>query len=470
MSEMKNERRTEKFEAVLVEIGNLFPSKTNPRKRFCDEAAENLARSIEVSGLLEPVVVRRSGEKFEIVAGERRFRALKSLGRERVPCVVREMSDLDVVRAQLSENIARSELSPVEEAGALADLRELGVLEKDLAAEVSKSEGWVQARLDLGKLPEVVRDAVDVGDLGLGSARALLQVDEVERVDFAQEILNYGDELTSDRVRDLVRDRYVRPRENRRKWAEHWEKVLKSEWGDLAEPVEDPELWGDYVHSYGEGRGKWKTGGDAIGGLAAREGEKGVTWGELAEAHGLKGLLVPAGGVLGDDFGNVVVLVDGGAIQSAERAAREAGGKFTIGPKVSDELAGPKEAPPEEFVGSDVYPIDCEVEKSGWNPWVLRDHLLSLDDWEEIAPKSQVMLAVMDGECPGWRAEACEAISGGLRSYDGGESEGIESVEAEFETWVPVVIWWCLRGEESPRLVRLAGILGVLDFWRECRA
>ena len=171
MSEMKNERRTEKFEAVLVEIGNLFPSKTNPRKRFCDEAAENLARSIEVSGLLEPVVVRRSGEKFEIVAGERRFRALKSLGRERVPCVVREMSDLDVVRAQLSENIARSELSPVEEAGALADLRELGVLEKDLAAEVSKSEGWVQARLDLGKLPEVVRDAVDVGDLGLGSAR-----------------------------------------------------------------------------------------------------------------------------------------------------------------------------------------------------------------------------------------------------------------------------------------------------------
>jgi|14_taG_2_1085336.scaffolds.fasta_scaffold00120_7 ParB family chromosome partitioning protein len=470
MSEIKNEKRAEKFDAVLIEIGNLFPSKTNPRKRFCDEAAENLSRSIEVSGLLEPVVVRRSGEKFEIVAGERRYRALKSLGRDRVPCVVREMSDLDVVRAQLSENIARSELSPVEEAGALADLRELGVLEKDLAAEVSKSEGWVQARLDLGKLPEVVRDAVDIGELGLGSARALLQVDEVERVDFAQEILNYGDELTSDRVRDLVRDRYVRPRENRRKWAEHWEKVLKFEWGDLAAPVEDPELWGDYVHSYGEGRGKWKTGGDAIGGLAARESEKGVTWGELAEAHGLKGMLVPAGGVLGDDFENVVVLVDGGAIQSAERAAREAGRSFTIGPKVSDELGAPKQAPPAESSEANVETIDRKVEKSGWNPWVVRDHLLSLDDWEEVAPKSQVMLAVMDGECPGWRLESFEVISGGLRSFESVENGAISSVEDEFETWVPVVIWWCLRGEESPRLVRLAGILGLLDFWRECRA
>ena len=467
MSEIEREKD---FEAVLIEAEKLFPSKTNPRKRFCDEAAENLARSIEVSGLLEPVVVRRSGEAFEIVAGERRFRALKSLGRETVPCVVREMTDLEVVRAQLSENIARSELSPVEEAGALADLRELGVLEKDLAAEVSKSEAWVQARLDLGKLPEVVRAAVDVGDLGLGSARALLKVDEVERVNFAQEILNYGEELTSDRVRDLVRDRYVRPRENRRKWAEHWDKVLKFEWQDLAEPLDDPELWGDFVHSYGEGRGKWKTGGDSIGGLAARESEKGVTWGELAEAHGLNGLLVPAGGVLGEDFGNVVVLVDGGAIQSAERAAREAGRPFTIGPKVSDELAGPKEAHRAESSEAKVEPIDRKVEKSGWNPWAVRDHLLSLDDWEEFAPKSQVMLAVMDGECPGWREEAFRELSVAFRGFEGGESEVIESVEAEFETWVPVVIWWCLRGEENPRLVRLAGILGLLGFWRECGA
>ncbi len=235
----------------------------------------------------------------------------------------------------------------------------------------------------------------------------------------------------------------------------------------MAAPVEDPELWGDYVHSYGEGRGKWKTGGDAIGGLAARESEKGVTWGELAEAHGLKGMLVPAGGVLGDDFENVVVLVDGGAIQSAERAAREAGRSFTIGPKVSDELGAPKQAPPAESSEANVETIDRKVEKSGWNPWVVRDHLLSLDDWEEVAPKSQVMLAVMDGECPGWRLESFEVISGGLRSFESVENGAISSVEDEFETWVPVVIWWCLRGEESPRLVRLAGILGLLDFWRE---
>ena len=136
-----------------IRIARLRPSDSNPRKDFRDVDQFELMDSIKSVGVLSYLLVRPIGNDFEIVAGERRYRAAKALGLESLPCRVRHLTDEEVGKIQLIENIQRSNLSATEELAGVRELEELGVKGEELAKSLGKTNDWLQLRLDFGKLP-----------------------------------------------------------------------------------------------------------------------------------------------------------------------------------------------------------------------------------------------------------------------------------------------------------------------------
>ncbi len=175
-----------------AEIGQLRPSRFQPRRDFSEAALADLAQSIREQGIVQPIVVVARGEGFEIVAGERRWRAAKLAGLERVPVVVREhTSDRELLELALVENLQREDLNALEAAEAYARLREEFQLTQDqIADRVGKERATVANSLRLLKLSALVKDRVRSGELSAGHARALLalaSVDDQERL--AEEIV-----------------------------------------------------------------------------------------------------------------------------------------------------------------------------------------------------------------------------------------------------------------------------------------
>lgn len=160
------------FECPLEKI---VPQKGQPRQHFDKDRLEELAQSIREHGLIEPLVVRRRGEEFELVAGERRWRAAQRAGLRNVLVVVRDVSTKDAFELALIENIQREELNAVEFAEALQRLlSEHGYTQESLAARVGKDRSTVANALRLLKLPDRVRRLVATGELSEGHGRALL--------------------------------------------------------------------------------------------------------------------------------------------------------------------------------------------------------------------------------------------------------------------------------------------------------
>ena len=175
-----------------AEIGQLRPSRFQPRRDFSEGALADLAQSIREQGIVQPIVVVARGEGFEIVAGERRWRAAKLAGLERVPIAVREhTSDRELLELALVENLQREDLNALEAAEAYARLREEFQLTQDqIADRVGKERATVANSLRLLKLSVLVKDRVRSGELSAGHARALLalaSVDDQERL--AEEIV-----------------------------------------------------------------------------------------------------------------------------------------------------------------------------------------------------------------------------------------------------------------------------------------
>jgi ParB family chromosome partitioning protein len=154
-----------------------------PRKRFDDAKLEELASSIREHGVVEPILVRREGAKYRIVAGERRWRAAQRAGLREIPAVVREASDREAFELALVENIQRADLNAIEEAEAYdALVREHGLTQEALAARVGKERSTVANALRLLKLPPDVRDLVRDGQLEMGHARALLALEQPDPI------------------------------------------------------------------------------------------------------------------------------------------------------------------------------------------------------------------------------------------------------------------------------------------------
>ena len=161
-----------------VDIDRLTPNTMQPRGRFDDERLEELAGSIRSNGIIQPIVVRKVGDRFHIIAGERRWRAAQKAGLLRVPVVVRDVAagqERSVLEMALVENIQRENLNPIDEALAYRRLsEEFSLTQEAIATAVGKDRATVANLLRLLKLPEDVRSAVASGALSMGHARALL--------------------------------------------------------------------------------------------------------------------------------------------------------------------------------------------------------------------------------------------------------------------------------------------------------
>jgi ParB family chromosome partitioning protein len=154
------------------------PNPGQPRTRFSEEALQSLADSIAASGVVQPLLVRSlSGGSYEIIAGERRWRAARIAGVEKVPVVVRDSDEADRLEVALIENMVREDLNPVEEAKACAALVEdLGLSKEDLGKRVGRSRPQISNLIRLLDLPDEVLDLLESGELSEGHGRAILQV------------------------------------------------------------------------------------------------------------------------------------------------------------------------------------------------------------------------------------------------------------------------------------------------------
>jgi ParB family chromosome partitioning protein len=181
------------FEEVAV--GSITPNPRQPRRTFDEEALEELSASITEVGLLQPVVVRKLGEgKYELVMGERRWRASQRAGLEYIPAIVRETPDTDMLRDALLENLHRQQLDPLEEAAAYQQLLDdFGATHEQLAQKVGRSRPHISNTLRLLNLPPAVQKRVAAGVLSAGHARALLSLDDSQAQErLAQRIVAEG--------------------------------------------------------------------------------------------------------------------------------------------------------------------------------------------------------------------------------------------------------------------------------------
>ena len=178
-----------------IPVGRIAPNRAQPRQVFDEEAMAELVHSIREIGVLQPVVVRRRGDAdYELVMGERRWRAAQEAGLEAVPAIVRETDDVDMLRDALLENLHRSQLNPLEEAAAYQQmLDDFGCTHEELATRIGRSRPQISNTLRLLKLSPAVQRRVAAGVLSAGHARALLAVEDPEVQDrLAQRVVAEG--------------------------------------------------------------------------------------------------------------------------------------------------------------------------------------------------------------------------------------------------------------------------------------
>ena len=170
-----DENATEVQVKKTLRVSELEPNRDQPRKQFSDEAIQTLADSIQQYGMIQPILVRPLGLNYQIVAGERRWRAARMLGMDEVPVVIRELTDEETMAVALIENLQREDLNPIEEAAGFQSLMETyHMTQEEAASRVGKSRSAVTNALRLLALSPEVRHLVEIGQLSAGHARALV--------------------------------------------------------------------------------------------------------------------------------------------------------------------------------------------------------------------------------------------------------------------------------------------------------
>jgi ParB family chromosome partitioning protein len=172
------ERETEKGESImLLALGQIRPSSLQPRKEFDQQSLEELAQSIKEKGVIQPVLVRRRGDYYELIAGERRFRAANLLNLKEIPAIVREAEDRDSLELSLIENIQRENLNPIEEARACQYLIDKFDLSQEEVSEIlGKARVTITNTLRLLKLPLEIQEEIKKGRISFAHGRALLEI------------------------------------------------------------------------------------------------------------------------------------------------------------------------------------------------------------------------------------------------------------------------------------------------------
>jgi ParB family chromosome partitioning protein len=177
-----------------IPIADIRPNPHQPRRFFDDERIAELAESIRQQGILQPLLVRKLDQGYELIIGERRLRAAQRAGLERVPVIIKEVTDAESMEMALVENIQREELTPIEEALAYRQLMdELHLTQEEVATRVGKSRPVITNLLRVLNLPDEIKDEVDRGHLSVGHARSLLALGTPEeQIDMARRVMRHG--------------------------------------------------------------------------------------------------------------------------------------------------------------------------------------------------------------------------------------------------------------------------------------
>jgi ParB family transcriptional regulator, chromosome partitioning protein len=190
----------------------LTANPNNPRRHFAEDEITNLAQSLKEKGVLQPIMVRPQGEHFEIVAGERRWRAAQKAGIHSVPVIIRELDDRETLEIAIIENVQRADLNPMEEARAYKMLiDQYSYTQQQLADSIGKSRSHIANTMRLMQLPTSVLSHIETGTLSAGHARTLVATENPQ--DLAERIIKLG--LSVRQAEDLTRERAARPKKKK---------------------------------------------------------------------------------------------------------------------------------------------------------------------------------------------------------------------------------------------------------------
>ena len=194
-------------EVVYVQTTQIRPNPFQPREEFNEDTINELAQSIREKGVIQPLLVRRVGDNYELIAGERRLRAAKSLGHKEIPVLVRNVDDKDSLELALIENIQRQELNPIEEAHAFQHLMQKFHMSQDEISDVlGKARTSIANTLRLLKLPHEIQEEIKRGRISFGHGRALIEIDDANlQRKLAQEIIAKG--LSVRELESLIKTR-----------------------------------------------------------------------------------------------------------------------------------------------------------------------------------------------------------------------------------------------------------------------
>lgn len=235
----------------VVKITRLEPNRDQPRRNFDEDALQELADSIKQFGLLQPILVQDRKDHYEIIAGERRWRAAKLAGLKEVPVIIRNYSEQEILEISLIENIQREDLNPIEEAQAYRRLlTEFHLKQDEVAERVSKSRAAVTNSIRLLKLGDRVQQMVISDMISTGHARALIGIeDEEEQYNLAQKI--FDEKLSVREVEKLVKNLHKPPKPKKLD-----DKALQAIYQDIEEKLKQRLSTKVSVSSKGEGAGK----------------------------------------------------------------------------------------------------------------------------------------------------------------------------------------------------------------------
>ncbi len=212
----KKQEASDKGPETLVKITKVEPNREQPRKHFDEDALQELADSIKQFGLLQPILVQDRKDYYEIIAGERRWRAAKLAGLKEVPVIIRNYTEQEIVEIALIENIQREDLNPIEEAQAYKKLlTEFNLKQDEVAERVSKSRAAVTNSIRLLKLSDKVQQMVIDDMITTGHARALLAIeDPEEQYNVAQKI--FDEKLSVREIEKLVKNLHKEPKQKKK--------------------------------------------------------------------------------------------------------------------------------------------------------------------------------------------------------------------------------------------------------------
>lgn len=244
-----DEGPTEKGEGVSeIDVSAIFANPNQPRKIFDQTALKELADSISKHGVIMPIIVNKSGDRYMIIAGERRFRATKLAGLTKIPAIVKTYNERQIKEISLIENLQREDLNPIEAATAMRSLMDdYGLTQEDLADRIGKSRPAIANTLRLLTLsPEVIK-LVSGGELSAGHARALIPLPQGEQLKIAQAAVKDGASVRD--VEKKVKDYFTPPEEKEKKKLKH---ELSAELKELVSEMQ--RVLGTKVNAIGNDR------------------------------------------------------------------------------------------------------------------------------------------------------------------------------------------------------------------------